>query len=136
MLTGGTKWRKEVGWSEAVHPWMSGYCGFFALALNRQFPKTSIAIECLGDHFAHALVHVENNFFDARGPLKDYQEITDRIILTDLDADDLRFSGLLSPKKGVRELPEQEVLGIADNWISANNFQILTDPFALYQCAY
>lgn len=122
-MNGGTKWQKEVGWSKEVHPWMSGYCGFFALALNRQFPKTSLAIECLGDNFAHALVHVGNNFFDARGDLKNYQKRIGQTVLTDLDENDLRFSGLLSPKQGVRELPEEEVLKIANQLIIKKDFR-------------
>lgn len=126
-LQGGTVWTPVVGWPEKVHPWMSAYCGYMALAIWQQFSGLRFALEYYAGRPAHALVHRGNIFYDARGELPHYnKEMSyEREIDMHLGFRDLLRSGLLHPKEGVRETTG--ALRAAQLWLQEQGIRSLDD---------
>lgn len=127
LLLGGTPWTPLLGWDEEVHPWMSAYCGYMALALHARFPETSLALEYYHGLPAHALVHKGKTYYDARGALPRYEseKREECEIVHGLEEKDLQESGLLRPKRGVRELSGGQVLPLAHRFIEKRGYRDL-----------
>lgn len=141
-LLGGRPWEESDTWDEETHPWMTAYCGFFALEMKRRFPELAFALEYSQDNEQglsiadHALVHDGQRFYDARGLLRGYEPLDedDVYTLTYLEESDLRASGILSPCPGLRDVEEEEVLTHAKSWIDQRNFTDLASiPAYLFQ---